>query len=699
MLQIYPENTSTILGFDKIKELLLSKCRSDEGKQNVAKIKFNTKADVIQLLLNQVSEYIEIIKSGNTFPNNFTHNIHQELKLLKIQGASLNGEQLLYIKNLTNNIKVILSWFKAHNKSYPTLQSLSEPIVYQNQIVDLIQSVIDELGIVRDNASKELFQIKTELSTLRNQLRKTFESFQRKYNKLGYLADISEGYLNGRRTLAILSEYKRVVRGVIHGESDSQKITFIEPEETISLNNEIFSLESLEKKEIQKIFSQTTRAISVYHTDLLAYYKICGVYEFINAKAQLAIELNAQIPKLSLHSELNIYNAKHPLLLISNNKNNKSTIPLNLKLDKSNRILIISGPNAGGKTVSMKTIGLLQLMIQAGLAVPLDADSTIGIFKQLMIHIGDAQSIEQELSTYSAHLKDMKYFIDFSGGKTLFLIDELGSGSDPLLGGVFAEAIVEELHKKHAIGIITTHYLNLKVMADKINGIINGSMLFDEKELAPLYQLHIGKPGSSYTFAIAQRIGIQEKIISRAKQLAEKGQLKLDQLLLKTEQKLLSIKDKEIKLSQLIKENDILKKEFERLNNKEKFKQEQAIIKLQNTIKLEELTYLQEMERNIKQIITEWKKSENKAEVIKSAEEILFKKKQIQSNKKAAHKANKNYETVGSTPQKGDTVRHKQNHQIGTIIKLKANNATIQINKLPFNVNIDEWVVVKKKVN
>jgi DNA mismatch repair protein MutS2 len=585
----------------------------------------------------------------------------------------------------------------SHNKLFPQLQALADKVHYYKEVAEIVNAVVDEQGNVRDNASKDLMNIRMDLSKQRNQLRKLFETILRKLNKQGYLADISEGFLNGRRTVAITAEHKRIVKGIFHGESDTQKTVFIEPEETIEINNEIFSLERAESREIHRILSQTTASLSGFQPQLLSYYHLCGLYDFIRAKALLAADMNAFMPRLSAHPSLDLIKAYHPILLLNNKRTNKAIVPTNIKLNREERILIISGPNAGGKTVTMKTVGLLQLMLQSGLLVPVDPRSEMGIFKQIMIHIGDTQSIEHELSTYSAHLRDMKYFMDFANGKTLFFIDELGSGSDPNLGGAFAEAIVEELAHKHALGIVTTHYLNLKVMAGKVHGIMNGAMAFDEEKLEPLYQLTIGKPGSSYTFAIAQRSGLDAKIIQRAKQLTERGHFKLDKMLLQTEQQVIQLSDKEKALNKLLKDNEKLKKEFEHLNDKERVKQQQDALKLQNLIKKEELDYLREMERNFKQIIMDWKKSENKNEVIKNAESVLFKKKQIQSNQSAARKADKNFEIVGGAAKIGDLMRHKANHQIGTLNELKDKYALILIGKMPFKVLIEEWVVVRKK--
>jgi len=697
MLQLYPANAGDSLEFSKVKQLLLEKCRTDAAKERVRELKINSRLDFIEKALLQTSEYRSIMSGSDYFPNDFTKNVQKELQLLAISGATLSGEQLLALSNLATSIKSILNWFVSHNKLFPQLQTLAEKIHYYKDIVEIVNAVIDEQGNVRDNASKELMSIRMDLSKQRNQLRKLFETILRKLSKQGYLADISEGFLNGRRTVAITAEHKRIVKGILHGESDTQKTVFIEPEETIEINNEIFSLERAESREIHRILSQTTASLSGFQPQLFSYYHLCGLYDFIRAKALLAADMNAFMPRLSAHPSVHLVKAYHPILLLNNKKNNKIIVPTNIQLDREQRILIISGPNAGGKTVTMKTVGLLQLMLQAGLLVPVDPSSEMGIFKQIMIHIGDTQSIEHELSTYSAHLRDMKYFMDFANGKTLFFIDELGSGSDPNLGGAFAEAIVEELARKHALGIVTTHYLNLKVMAGKVNGIMNGAMAFDEEKLEPLYQLTIGKPGSSYTFAIAQRSGLDAKIIGRAKQLTERGHFKLDKMLLQTEQQVLQLSDKEKALNKLLKENEKLKKEYEHLNDKERVKQQQDALKLQNLIKKEELDYLREMERNFKQIIIDWKKSENKNEVIKNAESVLFKKKQIQSNQSAARKADKNFEIVGGAAKIGDLMRHKANHQVGTLKETKDKYAVVMIGKMPFKVLLEEWVVVRKK--
>ena len=696
-MQLYPAHAAEALEFNKVSYLLKGKCRTDAARERVENIRFHTRLDHMERELQQTSEFKSILLGTDNFPNDFTRNLQKELKLLSITGGVLTGEQLVAFQHLTLNIRDVLQWFKKHNELFPTLRSLCEKITYEKRIIEVITNVVDDAGMVKDTASRELMNIRSELGKARYEARRVFEAALRKLSKAGYLADISESFLNGRRTAAILAEYKRIVMGILHGESDTQKTVFIEPEETIELNNEIFSLERAEGREIHRILVQATKDLSEFSPHLEAYFTVCGIYDYIRAKALLATDMNASMPRLSPHPMVQLIKACHPLLYLHNKHSKKTTIPLNITLDRQNRILIISGPNAGGKTVAMKTVGLLQLMAQAGLLIPADENSEIGVFKQLMVQIGDTQSIEHELSTYSAHLQDMKYYMDFANGKTLFFIDELGSGSDPNLGGAFAEAIVEDLAQKNALGIITTHYLNLKVMAGKVRGIFNGAMAFDEEKLEPLYQLTIGKPGSSYTFAIAQRSGLSPKVIERARQLTQREHFKLDKMLHQTEQQSVRLSDKEKELDKLIKENEKLKKNYAELTEKEKLKQQHETLKLQNMVKKEELDYLRDTERKFKQIIQDWKKSENKQDVIKAAENVLFRKKQVDINAAAARKADKAYELTGGIPGIGDLVRNKINHQVGTLSELRDKKAVVKIGNMPFTVNLDEWMAVRKK--
>lgn len=697
MLTFYPDQALDLLEFNKIQQLLLQHCRTVLARKHATNLRFHTRIGYVERVLKQTLEFKTTLSGPAGFPNDFTRNLDRELQLLSLQGAALSGADLLAFRNMTVAVKDMLSWVKNHGTLFPELALLTGDTTYEHEIVKIVEQVIDEHGGVRDTASRELMHIRTALDKLRQQLRKVFDGILRKLSKQGYLADIAESFLNGRRTVAVFAEQKRIVKGIFHGESDSQKTVFIEPEETIALNNEITALELSERKELHRILVQATTQLAVHHSLLDGYYQLFGLLDFIRAKALLARDLNAVLPRLTPHPVVNLIKAHHPLLLLHNKAMNKPTYPLDVSLNRKERILMISGPNAGGKTVSMKTVGLLQLMLQAGLLVPVDAQSEMGMFKQMMVHIGDTQSIENELSTYSAHLRDMKHFMEFAHGKTLFFIDELGSGSDPDLGGAFAEAIVEHLAAKGALGIITTHYLNLKVMAGKITGIVNGAMSFDEKHLAPLYQLVMGKPGSSYTFAIAQRSRLPQAVIDRARQLTDRGHFKLDNMLHKTEQQAVRLEDREKKLTKLIAEQESLKEQYEALIDKEKLRQHHATLKLQNKIKKEELDYLRDTERKFKQIIIDWKKATDKQEVIQAAEQILFRRRQMQQNEAAAKKADKKFHVTGKPLGIGDMVRHIHSHQVGRLIDVKGKKGIVKIGKMPFTVNVEEWVGVAAK--
>ncbi|MEO5944119.1 MAG: DNA mismatch repair protein MutS [Ferruginibacter sp.] len=697
-MKFFPESTIHQLEFDKVKELLALHCRTEFARHRSLNLRIHTKKEFIEMALQQSNEFKMIVQSGQYFPNDFSLNIAKELKLLSIPGASLSGEQFLLIRRLAENTNNIFRWFTAEARdTYPGLTKVIDNNYYEKNIKILIDDVLDEAGIVKDNASEALADIRMKLYRKRNELRKVFDRLVQKLNKQGYLADIEESFMNGRRVLAVFAEQKRQVKGVLHSESDSRRTSFIEPEETTELNNEIFSLEYEEQKEVFRILRKLTQQLSVYAELLKSYHDLSGEYDFIRAKAKLAIDINGNYPQVQDRAHVNLINAYHPLLLLYNQKNDKPTIPVNLKLDDANSILVISGPNAGGKTVTLKTVGLLQVMMQAGLLVSVSPDSEMGIFKQLMIHIGDTQSLEFELSTYSSHLKNMKHFIENANGKTLFFIDELGSGSDPNLGGAFAEVIMEELAFKHAFGIVTTHYLNLKVMANKVKGIINGAMQFDEKNLLPLYKLQIGKPGSSYTFSIAERIGLDKKLISKARKLVDEDHFSLDKLLNRTEQDLQHIDKEKFELQKLLKENEHLKKEMQQVLNKEKHRQEVELLQEQNKISQQKIDYLKDMERRLKAMVIEWRKAENKDEVVKMIHALLFNQKEKMQKEKHQKKLNEKFVEVGGEIKIGDKVKMKQNRQVGVVKELRGKKAIIQLGVIPITVDMQDLVVVNEK--
>jgi DNA mismatch repair protein MutS2 len=698
MIRFFPESALGQLEFDKIRDLLAEKCHSAYAREKAASLRVYTRLDLIQTELQRTNEFKTLNEQGQYFPNEDSLNLSREIKLLGLPGAALSGEQFLQIRRLADALKQIFHWFDRERRiAYAGLASVIKDTYYEKAIIQFIDEILEENGQVRDKASPELAEIRMSLFRKRNELRRLFDRIVAKLNKAGYVAETEEAFLNGRRVVALFAEHKRQVKGILHGESDSRKTSFIEPEETIGLNNEIFSLEHAESREVNRILRDLTARLSVHASLLSVYHDIVGEFDFINGKANLAIDIQGIYPNVTDGSHIHLVKAYHPLLYLYHRKSQKPTIPVNIKLDDKNRILVISGPNAGGKTVTMKTVGLLQLMMQSGLLVPVHPDSTMGVFKQIMIHIGDTQSLEFELSTYSSHLINMKHFMEQSNGRTLFFIDELGSGSDPNLGGAFAEVILLELLKKHAYGIVTTHYLNLKVMANKTPGIVNGAMAFDEKSLQPMYQLIIGKPGSSYTFSIAERIGLHPDLIQQARKLVDEEHFKLDKLLNRTEQDLRKLEQKDEELQQMLKANAKLKTELEKTLHKEKHQQQLQILQEQNKISAERYTYLKEMERKLKQIIFDWRKVDNKQEVIKQMQALLFNQKEKPVSGKVKKKFDSKYMEVEGNIAAGDTVKMKKGHQTGVVRELRGRKAVVQVGMIPITMDIADLVLIREK--
>ena len=697
-MKLFPATTYKQLEFDKVQALLAAECTMAYGQEKAKTLRLHTRRDFVERELLQTKEYLTLVQSGTAFPSAFTADISRELKLLGISGATLGSEQFLQIRKLAVNASSIFRWFNEENRTtFAQLAEVISDLYYEKYIAEAIDDVMDITGVVKDTASEDLARIRLQLHRKRIEQRRVFDRIVSKMQKLGYLSDIGESFMNGRRVLAVVAEQKRQIKGVLHSESDSRRTSYIEPEETTDINNQVFSLEVEEAREVERILKQLTASLSPYASLLQDYYRIAGDYDFIAAKAKLASKMDASLPVLSDKPIVKLYNAYHPLLLLHNKENNKPTIPLDVTLTPTESILVVSGPNAGGKTIALKTVGLLQIMLQAGLLVPVSPDSEMGIFKQLLIHIGDEQSIEFELSTYSSHLKNMKYFLENANGKTLFFIDELGGGSDPNLGGAFAEVILEELAFKHAFGIVTTHYLNLKVMAGKVKGIVNGAMQFDEKSLKPLYKLQIGKPGSSYTFSIAERIGLDKKLIERAKKIVDGSQYKLDKLLNETEQQVQILHKEKMELRKQLADNAKLKGKMEQVIDKEEHRQEVERLKETNKINAERIAYLKDMERKLKAMIIEWRKAEDKSDAIKMIHDLFFgEKKKLQQEKKLK-KISSKYKAASGVLQVGDRAQMTKNRQVGEVLEINGKKAILKVGLIPFTVNLEDLLKVEEK--
>ena len=700
-MKLYPESAYIQLEFDKVRAILVEQTQTLYGRQKAESLRIHTRKQFIELELRQSYQYLQLLSSGQAFQNDQVFNLAKELKLLSIPGAVLSGEVFIQFRNLAESIRGIFRWFDEERiHAFNCLYEVIKVTHFEKSISEQINKVIGEDARVVDNASVDLARIRMSLYRKRNEQRRSFEKIRNKLQKAGYIADIEESFLNGRRVLAIYAEHKRIVKGILHGESDTRRTSFVEPEETIEVNNEIYSLESDERDEEYRILRELTARLLVQSPLLKQYMEVLGEFDFIRAKAKLAQQMDAHLPHVVDHSGIKLVKAHHPLLFLYNKKQSKPVIPLDLVLDERNRILLISGPNAGGKTVCLKTTGLLQMMVQSGLLVPAHPDSTFGIYKQLMIHIGDTQSIEFELSTYSAHLMNMKHFMEDANGRTLFFIDELGSGSDPNLGGAFAEVFLEQLLKRHASGIVTTHYLNLKVMASKTSGIINGAMAFDEKSLMPMYRLNVGKPGSSYTFAIAERIGLSKELIDRAKELVDENHFTLDKLLNRTEQDLRVLEQREKELQKLIKENEVVRKNLSQQIDKEKHVQQVELLKYQNQVSEDKLVYLKDMERKLKQTVNDWRRAENEQDknmLMKNLHALLFNQKEKQVKEKVKKKLDSRYRELSGEPKVGDAVLMSQNNKVGTLSEIRGKKAIVNLGAMPLQVNYADLKRVEEK--
>jgi DNA mismatch repair protein MutS2 len=688
---VFPASAPEQLEFDQVKNLLANYCQTAYAKEKAFTLRLHTVREPIERSLRQTEEYGVLMHSGSVPPNDFSHTLHRELQLLSVPGSMLSEPQWMLIRQLAANMGGLFRWFNAARRSdFPALAVLLDHTYYEPEIVRKIDLVIDVQGAVRDNASSELMDVRQRLQATRNSLRRMFDRIAARHAKAGYLADISESFMNRRRVLAVNAANKRMIGGILHGESDSGRTAFIEPEETIPLNNELFSLESEELAAIRRILRQLTADINPYAALLRTYSERTGEFDLVRAKARLAADMGANRPKLSDHAGIRLLQAYHPLLYLINKRNNKPVVPLNITLDRQNRILVISGPNAGGKTVTLKTVGLLQLMLQSGLPVPVHPDSEMGVFRQLLIHIGDTQSIEFELSTYSAHLLHMKHFIEEANGKTLFFIDELGSGSDPALGGAFAEVIIGELARKQSIGLVTTHYLNLKLMAGKVPGVLNGAMQFDEEKMQPRYMLEVGKPGSSYTFSIAERIGFDKKLIARARGLVSNDQYRLDNLLADVSRQLQQLKVERAELRQLQQENERLKADMERTLNRERHRQEMERMRLQQRQSKEKLDLLKDLERKLKAMITEWRKTDDKPKAIKAIQALLYARHSLPALQPVKNGSVEQPVPLAGDLRVGDRVMLKNTGQPAVVRELRGKKVIVLLGALPMTVLLSD---------
>lgn len=567
---LYPSNSVDKLGFTEIKELIKTHCLSEMGREMVARIQVMTNFDQIRKFLSQASEFKNILENDAPLPIHHFFDIKSLANKAKIEGAWLSEEEVYQVQASLTTVFAVIAYFNEREGQYANLEALFEHLPIEKAILKKIDMVIDQKGKMRPNASRELSDITSGIAKAEQEARKKIDQVFKNATANGWTADGSLTVRDGRLCIPLLAENKRKLKGFIHDESSSGQTVYIEPEEVFTLNNRIRDLEFERRREVIKILTALTNELRPYVPLLLSYHSLLTKLDFVRAKALFAIDVEAAMPVVADEPALNLVNARHPLLYLNFKEEKKIVVPLNVKIGENTRIVVVSGPNAGGKSVCMKTVGLLQMMAQAGLLIPAAETSVVGVFKQMFVDIGDDQSIESDLSTYSAHLSKMKTFVEQANGKTLVLIDEFGTGTDPQFGGPIAEAVLESLNHKKVRGMVTTHYSNLKIFASHTEGLENASMLFNNVEMQPLYILEVGKPGSSYAFEIAQKIGLPQNVLNLAKNKISAGQKKVDTLLVDLEREKKEIFDTKIKLekqqrrvNELQAENEKLKTYFE----------------------------------------------------------------------------------------------------------------------------------------
>ncbi len=515
---IYPSNFEIKTGFDQIRELVKENCLFAPGKKKVEEMLFMADFESLTEILGQTAEFKDICVFEDNFPTDNYHDLLPGLKKARVEGTYLETGEVYDLKRSLETIKAILRFFKnTAPEKYPRLKKLAGAVKYYNYVDERIDAILSKQGKIRDNASPELRHIRGDLVLKISSVGKKLQSLLKKAIDEGIVErDIAVSIRNGRQVIPVPASNKRKISGIVHDESATGRTAYIEPAEVVELNNEIRELEIAEMREIFKILIAFTDSIRPYIDDLMITYDFLGTIDFIRAKALFALKINAGLPALVNAQGFQWKQAVHPLLLLHLRKENKVVVPLDIALDEKSRILLISGPNAGGKSVCLKTVGLVQYMLQCGMLMPAIESSEAGIFQDILIDIGDEQSIENDLSTYSSHLLNMKNFARHASPRSLILIDEFGAGTEPQIGGAIAEAILESLNSKGTYGVITTHYSNLKHFASAAPGVVNGAMLFDTGRMKPLFRLETGKPGSSFAIDIARQIGLPGDILDKA---------------------------------------------------------------------------------------------------------------------------------------------------------------------------------------
>ena len=713
---IYPENFEYKIGFDKIRQLLIAKCLSPLGEEKVTNLAFSSDYTHISESLSQTEEFMRIINEEDNFPTNYFLDVRHALRNIRVEGTWIDEAALFDLRRSLQTIRDIVLFLKKEeeeNTPYPYLYALAGEVAIFPQLISKIDNILDKFGRIKDNASAELSRIRKDIAHVSSGISRSLNAILRTAQNEGLVEkDVTPTMRDGRLVIPVAPAFKRKIKGIVHDESASGKTVFIEPAEVVEANNRIRELESEERREIIKILVTFTDILRPLVADILQSYEFLATIDFIRAKATFAIDLDAIKPSIEDKQIIRWYRAKHPLLFISHRKQNKQIVPLDIELEEDNRILIISGPNAGGKSVCLKTVGLLQYMVQCGIPIPLAENSKVGIFNNIFIDIGDEQSIENDLSTYSSHLTNMKFFVRNCDEKTILLIDEFGGGTEPQIGGAIAESLLKRFNEKESFGVITTHYQNLKHYANEHKGVINGAMLYDRHLMQPLFTLSIGNPGSSFAIEIARKIGLPEDVIADASEIVGSDYINMDKYLQDIvrdkrywETKRQSIRQKEKRLEEITTtyETDLLSVEKQRKEILRQAKADaervlsEANAKIENTIRtIRESQAEKEKTKQARLTLNEFKSSledEKNFSDDKIAKKIEKLKEKEKNKKKKSEQPKEIKEQIIAI---GDNVRIKGQTSIGQVLDIQKGSATVAFGMIKSTVKIETIEYISK---
>lgn len=713
---IYPNNFEVKIGFDKIRELLSNKCLSSLGEEQVVQLEFTSDFQSINDALCQTDEFMHIIQEDVDFPVSYFIDVRPALKKIRIQGTWIEEHSLFDLRRSLQTIQDIVTFLhkeEEENTEYPYLYRLAGDVATFPQLIKNIDRIIDKFGSVKDSASPELSKIRREKAQVAGGISKTLNAILRAAQSEGIVdKEVKPSVRDGRLVIPVAPAHKRRIKGIVHDESATGKTVFIEPAQVVEANNRVRELENDERREIVKILIAITDEVRPLVPEIVQSYEFLAQVDFIRAKAVFALDLDAIKPAVEDVQVIDWVQAKHPLLFISHRKNGKDMIPLDITLEGDNRILIISGPNAGGKSVCLKTVGLLQYMVQCGIPIPLLENSKVGVFERIFIDIGDEQSIEDDLSTYSSHLTNMKHFVRNCNEKTLLLIDEFGGGTEPQIGGAIAESLLKRYNEQQSFGVITTHYQNLKHFANENRGIVNGAMLYDRHLMQPLYTLSIGNPGSSFAIEIARKIGLPEDVIADASEIVGSDYVNMDKYLQDIvrdkrywETKRQNIRRKEKQLEEVTSsyETDLLdvEKERKRIMREAKAEAErilnEANAKIENTIRTIRETQAEKDKTKIARSALSDFRANLKEEDNLGSDKIARKIEKLQNRKaksKDAAKVVKQEEKT--TIEVGDSVRVKGQTTIGEVIEIQRNNAVVAFGMIRTTAKLSTLEYVSK---